>query len=94
MAENVLPRDLQNAQLLLHQARAAYEQHCRTLLWTGEPDDDWSSIATQLRIRLLELSSLVSAHPHWKNVVGEGVAEQHMALKQVHGAVGPSAEAA
>ncbi|MFB8025462.1 hypothetical protein ACFQ6U_09875 [Streptomyces sp. NPDC056465] len=35
------PQDLCDAQLALHQTRAAYEQYARTLPWSAEPMPGW-----------------------------------------------------
>ncbi|MET8480013.1 hypothetical protein ABZV68_22920 [Streptomyces clavifer] len=35
------PEDLRDAQLALHQTRAAYEQYARTLPWSAEPMPGW-----------------------------------------------------
>ncbi|MFJ8864006.1 hypothetical protein ACIRD8_37130 [Streptomyces sp. NPDC102451] len=35
------PQDLRDAQLALHQTRAAYEQYARALPWSAEPMPGW-----------------------------------------------------
>ncbi|MFJ2272458.1 hypothetical protein ACIOHO_40575 [Streptomyces sp. NPDC087849] len=35
------PQDLRDAQFALHQTRAAYEQHAKTLPWSAEPMPGW-----------------------------------------------------
>ncbi|WEH37258.1 hypothetical protein PZB75_30175 [Streptomyces sp. AM 4-1-1] len=37
------PQDLRDAQLALHQTRAACEQYARTLPWSAEPMPGWES---------------------------------------------------
>ncbi|MFE7394794.1 hypothetical protein [Streptomyces sp. NPDC057582] len=37
------PQDLRDAQLALHQTRAAYEQYATTLPWSAEPLPGWES---------------------------------------------------
>ncbi|MFJ7489661.1 hypothetical protein ACIQZB_00120 [Streptomyces sp. NPDC097727] len=37
------PQDLRDAQLALHQTRAAYEQYATTLPWSAEPMPGWES---------------------------------------------------
>ncbi|WP_327241471.1 hypothetical protein [Streptomyces sp. NBC_01320] len=37
------PQDLRDAQLALHQTRAAYEQYAATLPWSAEPMPGWES---------------------------------------------------
>lgn len=43
MATYDFPQDLRDAQLALHQTRAAYEQYARTLPWSAEPMTGWES---------------------------------------------------
>ncbi|MFC9627005.1 hypothetical protein ACFTXM_45990 [Streptomyces sp. NPDC056930] len=35
------PQDLRDAQLALHQTRAAYEEYAKTLPWSAEPMPGW-----------------------------------------------------
>ncbi|MFF1505320.1 hypothetical protein ACFVZR_37085 [Streptomyces sp. NPDC058316] len=35
------PQDLRDAQLALHETRAAYEQYAKTLPWSAEPMPGW-----------------------------------------------------
>lgn len=37
------PEDLRDAQLALHQTRAAYEQYAATLPWSAEPMPGWEA---------------------------------------------------
>ncbi|CAM5278101.1 hypothetical protein SFIMM107S_00314 [Streptomyces griseus] len=37
------PQDLRDAQLALHQTRAAYEEYARTLPWSAEPLPGWEA---------------------------------------------------
>ncbi|MFB6783646.1 hypothetical protein ACFCX0_41715 [Streptomyces sp. NPDC056352] len=37
------PQDLRDAQLALHQTRAAYEQYATTLPWSAEPMPGWEA---------------------------------------------------
>ncbi|MFF8696717.1 hypothetical protein ACF08W_31330 [Streptomyces sp. NPDC015144] len=41
MPEYPFPQDLRDAQLALHQTRAAYEAYARTLPWSAEPMPGW-----------------------------------------------------
>ncbi|WP_330321488.1 hypothetical protein OG927_34605 (plasmid) [Streptomyces clavifer] len=41
MAKYDFPQDLRDAQLALHQTRAAYEQYARTLPWSAVPMPGW-----------------------------------------------------
>ncbi|MGO1025777.1 hypothetical protein ACTOXX_34955 [Streptomyces rubiginosohelvolus] len=43
MATYAFPQDLRNAQLALHQTRAAYEEYARTLPWSAEPLPGWEA---------------------------------------------------
>ncbi|MFF7183559.1 hypothetical protein [Streptomyces sp. NPDC008121] len=54
MADSPFPQDLIDAQLRLHQARAEYEAHCRTLPWSVEPMEGWPG----------------TVHPHTGEVTG------------------------
>lgn len=41
MPTNDFPQDLRDAQLALHQARAAYERYAADLPWSAEPMPGW-----------------------------------------------------
>ncbi|WP_326793445.1 hypothetical protein OHA79_45265 (plasmid) [Streptomyces sp. NBC_00841] len=37
------PQDLRDAQIALHETRAAYEQYAKALPWSAEPTPGWES---------------------------------------------------